>query len=89
MTGNLEYLGFDYPIAAKDNKTLLNDFGPGALENYRKNKRELLTWLLTKRQNPFREKGSVAASKTSVSWLSVLASLHGSPLTRPETLRRD
>lgn len=57
METDLEYLGFDYPVVAKKNKTLLNTFGPRAEDNYRTNKRHLLKWLLTQGKNPFKEVG--------------------------------
>lgn len=60
MPSKLEHLGFDHPLVAKDNKALLEGFGPRALEDYRDNKRDLLTWLLTTGRKPFEEKGYAA-----------------------------
>lgn len=57
MTAELERLGFQKEAIAKKNKTLLNDFGPRAIEDYRNNKRGLLKWLLTKGKDPFQEDG--------------------------------
>jgi integrase len=57
MSENLEHLGFNRPVIAEDNRTLLEEFGPRAVNDYRDNKRSLLIWLLTKGRNPFEENG--------------------------------
>ena len=57
MSSKLEELGFSHPIVAEDNKALLEDFGPRARDDYRDSKRKLLTWLLTKGQDPFNRDG--------------------------------
>lgn len=62
MPEYLDHPEFNAPVISKPNRTLLHDFTDQAIEDYRANKRDLLTWLLERGKDPFSYDGYAATT---------------------------